>query len=32
MIWNLRLVKVDADYYDFLRKYDIKVAYNKNEK
>ncbi len=32
MIINLRIVKVDSDYCDYLRKFDNKVAYNKNEK
>lgn len=32
MIINLRIVRVDSDYCDYLRKSDNKVAYNKNEK
>ena len=32
MIINLKIVKVDSDYCDYLRKFDNKVAYNKNEK
>ena len=32
MIINIRIVRVDTDYCDYLRKYDNKVAYNKNEK
>lgn len=32
MIINLRIVRVDSDYSDYLRKFDNKVAYNKNEK
>ena len=32
MILNLRIVRVDFDYCDYLRKFDNKVAYNKNEK
>ena len=32
MIINLKIVKVDADYCDYLREFDNKVAYNKNEK
>lgn len=32
MIMNLEIVRVDSDYCDYLRKYDSKVAYNKNEK
>ena len=32
MILNLRIVRVDSDYCDYLRKFDNKVAYNKNEK
>ena len=32
MIINLRIVRVDSDYCDYLRKFDNKVAYNKNEK
>ena len=32
MIRNLRIVKVDSVYCDYLRKFDNKVAYNKNEK
>jgi len=32
MIINLKIVRVNSDYCDYLRKYDNKVAYNKNEK
>lgn len=32
MIINLRIVRVNADYCDYLRKFDNKVAYNKDEK
>ena len=32
MIMNLEIVRVDSDYCDYLRKFDNKVAYNKNEK
>lgn len=32
MILNLRIVRVDSDYCDYLRKFDNKVAHNKNEK
>ena len=32
MILNLRIVRIDSDYCDYLRKYDNKVAYNKFEK
>jgi len=32
MILNLKLVRVNIDYCDYLRKYDNRVAYNKNEK
>ena len=32
MILNLKIVRVDSDYCDYLRKFDNKVAYNKNEK
>lgn len=32
MIINLKIVRVDSDYCDYLRKFDNKVAYNKNEK
>ncbi len=32
MIKKLRIVRVDSDYCDYLRKFDNKVAYNKNEK
>ena len=32
MIINLRLVKVDSDYCDYLRQFDNKVSYNKYEK
>ena len=32
MIINLKIVKVDSDYCDYLRKFDNKVSYNKFEK
>ena len=32
MIWNLKIVRVDSEYCDYLRKFDNKVAYNKYEK
>ena len=32
MIINLKIVRVDSNYCDFLRKYDNKVIYNKNDK
>lgn len=32
MIQNLKVVRVNTDYCDYLRKFDNKVAYNKNEK
>lgn len=32
MIFNLRLVKVDSVYCDYLRKFDSRVSYNKYEK
>lgn len=32
MILKLKLVKVDSKYCDYLRKFDSKVAYNKNRK
>lgn len=32
MILNLRIVRVDSEYYDYLRRFDNKVMYNKNEK
>ena len=32
MILNLRIVRVNSDYCDYLRQFDNKVAYNKNEK
>ena len=32
MIINLKIVRVNSEYCDYLRKYDNKVAYNKNEK
>lgn len=32
MIRNLKIVRVNSDYCDYLRIYDSKVAYNKNEK
>lgn len=32
MIINLKIVRVNPDYCDYLRKFDNKVAYNRNEK
>ena len=32
MIINLKIVRVNSNYCDYLKKYDNKVAYNKNEK
>lgn len=32
MILNLKLVRVDSNYCDYLRQFDNKVSYNKNEK
>lgn len=32
MVLNLKLVKIDSDYCDFLRRFDNRVSYNKNEK
>lgn len=32
MILNLKIVKVDSKYCDYLRKYDNKVSYNMKEK
>lgn len=32
MIINLKIVRVDSNYSDYLRKYDNKVSYNKTEK
>lgn len=32
MIINLKIVRVKSDYCDYLRKYDSKVAYNKEQK
>lgn len=32
MIQNFRIVRVNSDYCDYLRKFDNKVAYNKNDK
>lgn len=32
MIFNLKIVKVDTNYCDYLRKFDSKVVYNKYEK
>lgn len=32
MIINLKIVRVNSDYCDYLRKFDNKVAYNRNEK
>lgn len=32
MIINFKIVRVNSNYCDYLRKFDNKVAYNKNEK
>ena len=32
MIFNLKLVRINTKYCDYLRKFDNRVAYNKNEK
>lgn len=32
MIYNLKIVKVDSKYCDYLRRYDNKVVYNKFDK
>ena len=32
MIINLKIVRIDSNYCDFLRKYDNRVIYNKNDK
>ena len=32
MIANLKIVRINTDYCDYLRKFDNRVAYNKNEK
>lgn len=32
MIYNLKIVRVDSNYCDYLRTFDNKVAYNKDEK
>ena len=32
MILNLKIVRVNSDYFDYLRKYNNKVYYNKFEK
>ncbi len=32
MIINLKVVRVNSDYCEYLRKFDDKVSYNKNEK
>lgn len=32
MILNLKLVRVDTDYCEFLRRYDTRVAYNIKDK
>lgn len=32
MIINMKIVRVNTDYCDYLRKFDSKVAYNKKEK
>lgn len=32
MIFNLRLVKIDSNYCDFLRQFDDRVMYNTNKK
>lgn len=32
MIFNLKIVRVDLDYCDYLRKFDSRISYNKQEK
>lgn len=32
MIWNLKIVRVNSEYCDYLRNFDNKVSYNKYEK
>ena len=32
MMFNFKIVRVDSDYCDYLRQFDTKVAYNRNEK
>lgn len=32
MIWNLKIVRVDSEYCDYLREFDSRVSYNKYEK
>ena len=32
MVINLKIVRVNPEYCDYLRKYDNKISYNKNEK
>ena len=32
MIFNLKIVKVNTKYCDYLRKFDNKISYNKEEK
>ena len=32
MAMNLRIVRVNSDYCDYLRSFDNRVSYNKNEK
>jgi hypothetical protein len=32
MVLNLKIVRVDSDYCDYLIKFDSRVSYNKNEK
>ena len=32
MVLNIKIVRVDSDYCDYLRNYDSKVSYNMNEK
>ena len=31
MVFNLKLIRVNTDYCDYLRNFDSRVAYNKNE-
>ena len=32
MVFNFKIVRVDSEYCDYLRQFDVKIAYNKNEK
>ena len=32
MVFNFKIVRVDSDYCDYLRRFDSKISYNKNEK